>query len=300
MSDPKCYYDPELNRFYLTILTIDQDPESGAFTGGTGLQIAVSKDSSPDVVGTGLFDRNDWYFYTVDTTNDGQNGTPDHECSPPDDPTGVERPNACLGDQPLIGADKYGFFVTTNEFELFGDEFNGAQIYAFDKAGLAGGTLRFQLIDGKPIPLAEGPAYSVQPATSPTHCRLEQQRHGIRAVGTRVRRNVPRQPHCRVGVHEHAVADDRRTSELRQQGHARLSTVRRTASGDAEEGCRDPARRLGGEPENLIDANDDRMNQVVCADGKLWSAPEHRHQDAAARARRRTASGSRTSRSRHR
>ena len=42
---------------------------------------------------------------------------------------------ALPGDQPLIGADRNGFFITTNEFSIEGPEFNGAQIYAFDKAG---------------------------------------------------------------------------------------------------------------------------------------------------------------------
>ena len=74
----------------------------------------------------------------------------------------------CFGDQPLLGADKYGIYITTNEFSTLGHEFNGAQIYAIGKQALFGGTLKYQAIHGAPIPLAEGTAYSLQPATSPT------------------------------------------------------------------------------------------------------------------------------------
>jgi len=74
----------------------------------------------------------------------------------------------CLGDQPLVGADRYGSYVTTNELSLDGPEFTGAQIYTLHKAALENGTFTMQAIYGSPIALAEGPAYSLQPATSPT------------------------------------------------------------------------------------------------------------------------------------
>ena len=74
----------------------------------------------------------------------------------------------CFGDQPLLGADKYGIYITTNEFSTLGPEFNGAQMYAISKSALFGGTLKYQAFHGAPIPLAEGPAYPLQPATSPT------------------------------------------------------------------------------------------------------------------------------------
>ena len=46
-------------------------------------------------------------------------------------------PDACLGDYPHIGADHYGFYVTTNEYPFFSDGFNSAQIYALSKHKLA-------------------------------------------------------------------------------------------------------------------------------------------------------------------
>ena len=60
--------------------------------------------------------------------DDGTSGTPIHPNCP------------CIGDYPHIGADAHGFYVTTNEYPFFAPgEFNGAQIYAFDKRALARG-----------------------------------------------------------------------------------------------------------------------------------------------------------------
>jgi hypothetical protein len=68
-------------------------------------------------------------IYAIDTTNDASLGTPSHPGCP------------CLPDQPLIGADKYGFYISTNEFAQDLIAFNGANIYAVSKESLALGTL---------------------------------------------------------------------------------------------------------------------------------------------------------------
>ena len=111
-------------------------------------------------------DRDDWFFYELEVTNDGEGGTPDHAGCP------------CFGDQPLVGADQYGFYITTNAFPLepFGAVFNGAQIYAFDKAALTSGTMKVQRIEGDPLASsytnATDTPYSLQPASSPSAARL--------------------------------------------------------------------------------------------------------------------------------
>jgi len=145
-SDPKCYYDVALDRWFLTVLGIDRDPSTGAFTGTTEIFLAVSTTGDP--VSTS------WQIYKLDTTDDGTNGTPSHAGCP------------CLGDQPLIGADATGFYISTNEFPLFTNGFNGAEIYAMSKAALAAGTLPTVVHFHVPT-LAEGFAYSIQPATTP-------------------------------------------------------------------------------------------------------------------------------------
>src|SRR5712691_6656234 len=43
LGDPKCYFDPALNRFFMTVLEIDQDPVTGAFGPRASQFLAVSR-----------------------------------------------------------------------------------------------------------------------------------------------------------------------------------------------------------------------------------------------------------------
>jgi hypothetical protein len=155
LFDPKCYYDPGVNRFFFIIDQIGQNA-NGTFNGEAFVDIAVSKTGTPTT------NRNDWFFYQLNVANDGTDGTPSHPTCP------------CFGDQPLVGADTYGLYITTNEYDLepFGGTFNGAQIYAFDKAALAAGTMKVQRIEGAPLASSYTTAtdfpYSLQPASSPS------------------------------------------------------------------------------------------------------------------------------------
>ena len=122
VTDPSCYYDPAHKRFFHLALTLDVVPDTGAFTGTNHLDIAVSQTSSP---------LGGWNIYRLPVQDDGTQGTPSHTDCP------------CIGDYPHLGADKYGFYVSTNEYPfsddpgVFGNNFNGAQVYAFSKAALA-------------------------------------------------------------------------------------------------------------------------------------------------------------------
>lgn len=116
-SDPKCYHDPLAKRWYATALGFSSDTL-------TQIEIiAVSQTDDP----TGQ-----WDVYYLDVTNDGQPGT----CP-------------CLGDQPLLGTDANGIYITTNSYTyaaVFAGGadcspsasgcFNGAQVYAISKAAL--------------------------------------------------------------------------------------------------------------------------------------------------------------------
>jgi hypothetical protein len=85
-----------------------------------------------------------------------------------------------LPDQPLIGLDKNGFYITTNEFPIFVNGFNGAQIYGVSKqklaaaAALGSGVLppvfhvNTSTIPVPPEDVAFGAVwYTVQPAVTP-------------------------------------------------------------------------------------------------------------------------------------
>ena len=118
--DISCHYDPDSNRWFHLAVDLDQDVNTGAFNGKNYLDLAVSTSSDP----TG-----DWNIYRIPGINDGTEGTPDHNCAG----------GPCFADFPHIGLDKNGVYITTNEFPLFEDGFNGAQVYAISKSALVSG-----------------------------------------------------------------------------------------------------------------------------------------------------------------
>jgi hypothetical protein len=157
VTDPSCLYDTATQRFFVVILTLETQP-NGAFTGKNHLDIAVSTTSDP----TGT-----WTIYRVPVQNDGTDGTPDHGCALNNDGTGH---GPCLGDYPHIGADAYGFYITTNEYAFFPNfVYMGAQIYAFSKAALASGTPNVAVteFDTNHSGVGGHPGFTVWPAQSP-------------------------------------------------------------------------------------------------------------------------------------
>jgi hypothetical protein len=119
MGDPSCVYDAATNRFFLTVYDLDTDPVTGALSGRSWTDIAVSPVGS--AIGT-------WTVFQVNGTNDGTDGTPVHPNCP------------CFGDYPHIATDQNGFYLTTNEYPTLADGWNGAMVYAIDKAALAAGS----------------------------------------------------------------------------------------------------------------------------------------------------------------
>jgi hypothetical protein len=131
LTDPSCYYDSETGAWFVVVLTLEFG-NKGNFTGENHVDIAVSNPGNHDPSTT------TWKTYTIDTTDNGNHGSPNHHCAPDPAPAPDESmPDACIGDYPHIGADHYGFYITTNEYPFFTDGFNSAQIYALSKHKLA-------------------------------------------------------------------------------------------------------------------------------------------------------------------
>ena len=150
LSDPKCYWDPVGHRFIQTILEVDAPFNGLPPVTPTHVLIAVSQTSDP----TG-----NWNLYSVNTTDDGTHGTPAHTGCP------------CLPDQPLLGANRDGVFIDTNEFQNNLSTFNGAQIYALGRSALESGasSVVFDHLDVGTVPTGDAnlPFWgSIQPATS--------------------------------------------------------------------------------------------------------------------------------------
>jgi hypothetical protein len=165
ITDPVCHFDATTGRYFLVVLTLDQDPATGNFTGKNRLDLAVSSTSDP----TGL-----WKRYQLPVQNDGTEGTPNHQCDPGDDaPPGTTNPSACIGDFPHLGADRYGIYITTNEYSFFSDGSNGgagytgSQIYAISKSQLAAGAASPTIVNFNAPRLGPFRSFTVWPAISP-------------------------------------------------------------------------------------------------------------------------------------
>src|SRR3954463_7547733 len=165
LTDPVCHFDPGSGRFFMAVLTLDLDKDTGDFTGANRLDFAVSETSDP----TGEWDR-----YKLAVQNDGTEGTPNHHCDPAVDPEDeMTNSAACIGDFPHIGSDKYGVYITTNEYSFFGDGSNGgfaytgAQIYAFSKSQLVAHAANPTMVSFENPFLGPFRSFTVWPAISP-------------------------------------------------------------------------------------------------------------------------------------
>jgi hypothetical protein len=248
LSDPKCYFDVDTGRWYHTILEADVNPKTGALTGGANTLVAAS--TSRDPLGS-------YNIYAIDASHSG--------C------------NVCIGDQPLLGADANGLFVSTAEYDLApptgSPGFFGPQIYAMDKRALSAGDLPTVVH----FDVGVQKTGSLQPATVPTD-RFETAQNGTEYLMGAFDCEVP---DCHVDedslentIQLWAVT---RTRTLRTPTPS-VRLLEKTLSSQVygqpvPQGQKDGFRPLGeadDEPNPEIEANDSRMNQVVYAAGRLW------------------------------
>jgi len=148
VSDPRCYFDAQTGRWFVTELSIPNFFAPHKHATKSYELIAVSQTSDP----TGNFTT-----FAIDSTDQSDPGCP------------------CFGDYPMIGADANGFYVSTNEFSIYKSSFNGAQVYAISKTELVsaangGPTPVVVHIGALPSPFpAEGvgETYHLSPALTP-------------------------------------------------------------------------------------------------------------------------------------
>lgn len=265
IADPRCYYDAATRRWFLTELEIDVDPATGLDANNSSVLIAVSKTSNP--VG-------DYYLYSFDTT-DGNGSDPLHPQCP------------CFEDQPLIGADQYGFYVSGNEFSIHGVAFNGSQIYALSKAALESGhkgtvvQIDAGAIPTPPVDLAFGSLwYSVQPASSTQGWNWGNQ-GGDNDSGTEYFMSALDFGYT---PFDNRIAVWALTNTSSLNSNSPNVNLVNTIVGVESYGLVDlfgASQKSGptplrdaldeGDPLNELNANDTRMNQVVYANGALWS-----------------------------
>jgi hypothetical protein len=267
ISDPRCYYDSSTNRFFMTILAFGRDPVTGAFEAPGTFHIATSKSGNPTT------DPADWNFFSLDVTNDGRNGEETHPGCP------------CFGDQPLLGIDANGVYITTNEFPIDPNTpgFNGAQIYAIQKSALIDGTTpnvqRFEGTEG-PIPFDQsgyenGIPYSLQPALSPDG-QFETADNGTEyLLGALEFGKKPFQLDNRLAVWALTnTASLNSTPDIHISDAIVHSEVYGLPPSIVQPKGPTPLTDSFKEHESLIDGGDDRMQAAIFANGHLWGASD--------------------------
>ena len=264
VTDPSCLYDAATQRFFVTVLTLETVPTTGAFTHVNHLDTAVS--NSADPTGT-------WTIYRLDVTNDGTN-------------TGGTNPGPYLGDYPHIGADANGFYITTNAYPWCCNGFSGAQVYAFSKAQMAAGAanvtmVHFDTSGTVNAPSDAGPTqpgFTVWPAQSPSPGSFNLSNGGTEyflssnaadeATNPKVGyRWQPRLEADRgLDAHQHVVAQQRDAIAEPDQQAARGEPVRGPAQAEAarvRHACH--GRRAAGLLHQRHDDRDDRRDRLLAA-----------------------------------
>ena len=258
LSDPKCIYDAQSQRFVLSMLEAGQTPD-GFFDGTGGIYFAVSAPGS----------TTSWTTYHFAT---------DHDRNPAD-----PKSCPCLGDQPLLGADANGIYFSVNSFPFFQNGFNGAWVYAISKQSLfttPGGAISvFKYFGG---PLRDGISYSIQPAITPS-TNYATANNGTEYFLSALDFNASL---------DNQIAQWRMTN-TNVLGVGGAPTLQAPALIDSEVYGQPPAAQqsetgpfplldnalaaLGGTNNanfhvELLNSNDDRMNNAIYANGKLWGS----------------------------
>lgn len=182
-----------------------------------------------------------WTVYHLEANDDGTGGMPNHPGCP------------CLGDQPLLGIDQENFYISTNEFSILGNAFNAAQIYAISKAQLFGLAHDVHFVHFDNLNIGGNVATSVQPATTNGGADAEFFMNSLDPFGTFDNR---------LGVW--ALTDRHKVSE---GGFPTLSSQVITSE---PYGIPPSAIQMGSK--DMLDAGDDRLQQVQFINGSLWGA----------------------------
>lgn len=241
-TDPRVYFDAPTQRFFLTAGVLGSDPVTGALVPPSRIFIAVSQTADPTA---------GWTILSLDVTADGG---PFAACP-------------CFGDQPLIGADANNFYISTNAFTVPAEQFSGVNIYAISKSVLesaSAGSItatRFGNLKEAGLPFA----FSIQPATVPPGGTFA---HNTEFFVSAL--DFTNTVDNRLVVWAMTGTDDLSTAKL-------VNSVVNTQSYGAPPQAQQapgpfPLGQLLKDHEELVASNDDRLQQVVFADGKLWTA----------------------------
>jgi hypothetical protein len=223
-SDPRCHYDADTHTWFAVILFINSEENASS------IDVAVNTSGDPTKV---------WTTYKIDTTGLGGKTGPRHPGCP------------CFGDQPTLGIDGQNLYVTTNEFSILGEQFNGAQIYAFAKKDLVALSSTVHFARFMNLSIGGSVASSVQPALSAGTPAAEFFLSSLDPTATFDQR---------IGVWALTKA-----ALVAKGGTPKLSSLVLPAEAY---GVPPKAEQRGAS--SLLDAGDDRMQQVQFTGSSVW------------------------------
>ena len=255
LTDPRVYYDSTNGFFFVTVTETDVDPATGESAGSSHIFIAVIPNNLSVV-----------NVFSLDVTNDGDAAF--GACP-------------CFGDQPLIGADANGFYISTNSFNSAHRTFRGAQIYAIPlpalETGAPGNLTAVRFGD-----LTQGgePALSIQPASVPPGGSFETGQNGTEYLVSTFH-NV-QDDRLAVWALTNTASLETMTPSLTLINGVIDSESYGTPPATDQKSGPTPFRDLIASPQSpfgtfknhldLIADNDDRLQQVTFAAGKLWTS----------------------------
>jgi hypothetical protein len=259
--DPSVYFDHSTQRWFVDEASLSVDPPTGNFMGKASIDLAVSMTADP----TG-----GWNIYHLPVQDDGTDGTPNHGDGP------------YYGDYPHIGADRNGIYITTNEYQIFGPGFHGAQVYAFSKAALAAGASSVSVVQfdtgANPAGNPDGqPGFTLIPSSTPDAAYPGSQ--GGTEYLLSSTNNVFNSPtgsdnRLEIWALTNTKSLDSASPSLTLQASAiTVNTFTLPPAADQKAGNNPLGQSLSpSEPESLLEQFDTRMTQVTYANGKLWGA----------------------------
>ena len=246
--DPICYFDPQVKRWFYVVTELDQDVFTGNFTGASNLYLAVSMTADP---------LGDYAFFGINTTNGDS----------------TDRGCPCFDDFPHVGADSNGFYISANRFSLFEPFFNGAQIHAMSKRGLANAAADPSastptLVSINAGPIDGDPSFTVQPATTPAGGTYAPDREYFLSTT-----DFDTEEESKIGVWALSNTDTLDSPDPAVQLSRRTvpSLTYAFEPKVEQRPGRSPLADLIGEPLNVLDSGSD-MSEVKYVQGRLFGA----------------------------
>ncbi len=242
LSDPRTFYDSESHRWFITILNYMLNAKQTAYTGS---QVLLAVSTAPDVLSP-------YSTYAIDASDASFPGCP------------------CLADQPLVGFNRDGVFLSTNNYNSTGTAFSTALVIALSKAELVNSSNIIGAVGFDGLTLAEGQAFSVAPAfTAPG--TWTGQNNGTEFFTSSL-------DFQNVGDNRLGVWALTNTATLRDRvpNLNLIQTVIPTQPylppvPAVQKAGSYPYGQSLGAPEEFLDTNDDRMLQVYYTDGRLYT-----------------------------